>query len=584
MIPLLIKVSGVLVVLGLAMPGVLASIAAQELPGARVEGLWSVEYRVEAVREVGDPDSANGWVQQAPDLIQSHWTFTPICDSGPCDIALHPWVDPTLISSALPCILEFDGVTASGQFARFVPVNGCELLKNSITPNGTPNMAQPISFIVTDSVESPDGQLASAIEGTWTHIGTFRYAGEPASSLEGQFEPGQFVDWIGYELIDSSFVATRVDLPLAVESTTTTTVPVVVTTVAPEVVVTEEGPAEAAVDPVVGGGVGVSVLAASVREPGEVSVSLPVVGTNLVLALLLVLLMPFPGELFNQTFDENHERISGWFQRFVPRRFADRLGESPEKSGSGVGMLVLVTAVGGLMAGLLDPSFGWSLQSLAVFLGGLAAVGVVILVTVGVSGLYLRRSVPSVGLSAQALPAALVVAVACVVLSRLIGFQPGYLYGVLAGLAVAGVMSKVMEGRAAALAAGSLGVVALVAWLVWTGLQSWLGDAPGFGAVWLDTFLAGVFVAGLEGMAFGLVPMRFLAGAQVFKWSRWVWGALFGVGLFAFLQLLAHPGRGYGPTDSAVPFVTALALFVGFGVVSVGFWAWFRYKAPPQPS
>jgi hypothetical protein len=63
-----------------------------------------------------------------------------------------------------------------------------------------------------------------------------------------------------------------------------------------------------------------------------------------------------------------------------------------------------------------------------------------------------------------------------------------------------------------------------------------------------------------------------------------VWGLLFGAGLFAFLQLLAHPGEGYGPTDSAVPFVTALALFIGFGVVSVGFWAWFRYKTPPQPT
>jgi hypothetical protein len=141
-----------------------------------------------------------------------------------------------------------------------------------------------------------------------------------------------------------------------------------------------------------------------------------------------------------------------------------------------------------------------------------------------------------------------------------------------------------MEGRAAALAAGSLGLVAFVAWLVWTGVHSSLGDAPGFGAVWFDTFLAAVFVAGLEGMAFGLVPMRFLAGAQVLRWSRWVWGLLFGAGLFAFLQLLAHPGRGYGPTDSAVPFVTALALFVGFGAVSVGFWAWFRYKTPPQPT
>jgi hypothetical protein len=197
---------------------------------------------------------------------------------------------------------------------------------------------------------------------------------------------------------------------------------------------------------------------------------------------------------------------------------------------------------------------------------------------------WLRKEVSGIRLSVTALPGALVVAVACVVFSRAIGYQPGYAYGVLAGLTLAGVTSRIAQGRSAALAAGSLGLVSLTAWLLWTTLQSSLPTAPGFGEVILDTFLAALFVAGLEGMAFGLVPMRFLTGRQVIEWNRWAWLILFGIGIFAVLHLLAHPGQGYGPTDSAVPFVTALALFIGFGAMSVGFWAWFRYRPAPQLS
>ena len=65
------------------------------------------------------------------------------------------------------------------------------------------------------------------------------------------------------------------------------------------------------------------------------------------------------------------------------------------------------------------------------------------------------------------------------------------------------------------------------------------------------------------------------------KWSKLVWGLLFGAGVFAFLQLLAHPGAGYGPTESAVPFVTVVALFAGFGLVG---WLLGRFHTRPAPT
>ena len=47
-------------------------------------------------------------------------------------------------------------------------------------------------------------------------------------------------------------------------------------------------------------------------------VGVPVVATNALLALLLVLFMPFPGELFNRTLDEHYDEVTGWLRRVAP--------------------------------------------------------------------------------------------------------------------------------------------------------------------------------------------------------------------------------------------------------------------------
>jgi hypothetical protein len=306
--------------------------------------------------------------------------------------------------------------------------------------------------------------------------------------------------------------------------------------------------------------------------------------TNALLALLLVLLMPFPGELFNRTLDEHYDEVTGWFSRLLPGGRSGRSSERRTRVRGSWWTLGLVLVAGTLLAGLLDPGFGWNRSTGALLVGaGLGLIGVMA-VGLGVSAWFVRRRASGVALSVRALPGALVVTAACVVLSRVVGFEPGYLYGVLAGLVVGGALSAVDEGKQAALASAVTALVAVAAWLGWSWLQPSLGSDPSFGLTVVDTALATLFVAGLEGLVFGLVPMRFLAGAQVLKWSKLVWGLLFGAGVFFFLQLLAHPGSGYGPTDSAVPFLTAAALFAGFGLVSVGFWGWFRLRDRRQPA
>ena len=94
----------------------------------------------------------------------------------------------------------------------------------------------------------------------------------------------------------------------------------------------------------------------------------------------------------------------------------------------------------------------------------------------------------------------------------------------------------------------------------------------------IGNVLATVTVAGIEGIVFGLIPLRFLPGEHIFRRSRVSWASAYGIGLFAFVWIILNPSNGFaGATDQA-GFVTAAALFIGFGVISILFWAYFRLR------
>src|SRR5262249_40250874 len=122
----------------------------------------------------------------------------------------------------------------------------------------------------------------------------------------------------------------------------------------------------------------------------------------------------------------------------------------------------------------------------------------------------------------------------------------------------------------------------IVAWLLWIPV-SHAANHPG-ASIWLlilESVLAAVFVTGIEAAGVGLLPIRFLDGHKLFTWNRILWAIVFVLGAFGLIHLLLRPGGGYfGHNTNNTPMLTVIGLFVGFGVVSVAFWAYFRYRKP----
>ena len=240
--------------------------------------------------------------------------------------------------------------------------------------------------------------------------------------------------------------------------------------------------------------------------------------------------------------------------------------------------------VGAALASLLDPTLGWNLGSLALVLGLVVSRGVVTVAFAVPEVIFMRRRYHLAG-RFEALPGALAVAAICVLVSRLAGFQPGYLYGVIVGIEFGRQLSRVEKGRVAAWAAGWVLFVSVAAWFAWIPVVNAIGGGnTDFVVLFADAVLATVFVTGVEAVVIGLLPLQLLKGKEVLAWSRRTWAALYVVGAFLFVYVLVHPESGFVGTNHAGGSITrAMAPFLVFGTASIALWLYFRNRAEPPP-
>lgn len=311
----------------------------------------------------------------------------------------------------------------------------------------------------------------------------------------------------------------------------------------------------------------------SVIPTGDVNTAPGAIAGSLLLALLLLLIVGFAGELFNNTVESNYGVIAGWFgggplRRLVGgggRLVAGRLGVP-----AFVGLAALISC-------FVDPAFGIDVPSIARFAGMFVGLVVVLAAFKLPSMLARRRATGELG-RLRPLPWALAVAVVFVAVSRLADLQPGYLYGIVLGVFFVKDVSPREEGRETLV--GSLCTLgaALAGWLGLTWINGLGTDPADLGATLVATACAAVAVAGLEATAFGLVPLRFMPGFAVYRWNRGAWATLWAVSLFGFVHVLIGPASGYVAELSVEGFVAALGVFAAVGAVSIATWLYFRLR------
>jgi hypothetical protein len=288
--------------------------------------------------------------------------------------------------------------------------------------------------------------------------------------------------------------------------------------------------------------------------------------------------MVFPSQLFNSTLEENQDEIKRWFSsRFTKLREAgNRLPAGFWDSWPG---FITFTLLSALLYGLLSPHFGFNNESLTGFIGVAIGLGIVVLLFGAPVRRYFTRTYSDKG-HIHVVPATLAIAVGCVAISRFSGFQPGYVYGLLAGYAFNRSIGDDEEARVLHSASVWLLGFAIGAWVLRAPIDAIAekGDA-GPALLILDSVLAAIFVAAVEGLVFALIPLRFLVGEKIYSWQRRRWLILIAAGTFLFVHVLLDPHSGYLVSTDSTSLTTTIWLFGGFAGASVLFWAYFRTRS-----
>ena len=311
----------------------------------------------------------------------------------------------------------------------------------------------------------------------------------------------------------------------------------------------------AATAPTTTGGVSLSSIATSLMSPAQAIRPIGSFAVSGALAALAVVFLTFPADLFNHTLAENYAAIEAWWNR--------RLGRGKHRNAAETWRALTVVVIAGAgLQGLLDPAFGhgWSTATTysALLLAAVFAIAVRAAVTAG----FHRARHGSAPAYPIALPLGLAVAGLCVLVSRLAHFEPGYLYGVVAAVAVRRKLPVAEDGQLVAVSSfAALGL----------GIGAWFAIVPishraTVPFVLLHNLLASLFTVGLVTCVLGLVPLSFLPGAKLRAWNPKVWLATFAMCLLGLFQVLLRPHAGH---QSKTPTVTSIVLFAVFGAASV---------------
>ena len=326
---------------------------------------------------------------------------------------------------------------------------------------------------------------------------------------------------------------------------------------------------------------------ASVPGPDEISTDPEVIGTNVFLALFIILAFAFTSTLFNRTLRENRREIEGWAGQLSRpfRRLSGPVGQRYEVAAArwplvrrlvGPAAILLLT---GLIYGLLSPDFGFNTKSVVLFASMVVGVGAITylyeggkaLITTGRFGLRAGVRVYTL---------ALAIAVGCVLISRVVDFQPGFLYGFVASytLLAPAALDRRQSGQVVFFPAVALLVLSVIAWLLVIPLRQVTEGSDVWWVVLPESAAVAVFVAGLQGLFFNMIPLTFFDGAKMAEWNRWVWFALFGVAGFLFWHVLLNKEGAYLGALPDKRVITALSLLAFYSGVSLTTWAYFRRR------
>jgi hypothetical protein len=291
-------------------------------------------------------------------------------------------------------------------------------------------------------------------------------------------------------------------------------------------------------------------------------------------AVAFIAIAFFPGILLDSTISANYERIFGWAAP-IRRRLSAAGSALRTRVPTWLGVLLGIVAVV-LISGFIEPRFGFNAGSLRVLFTIAVAVVLERLLFFTLAARAIRTRRADLAPTVIFRPGSILLVVVAVLLSRVTGFHPGIIFGIVLGLSFAVPLSAGREARLSLASSAYALLLGIVGWLGYSVLVALLGGSPGFaGVLAIETF-SSLAIAGLTALPIALLPLKDLDGGVLWAWNRWIWAVSYAVALFAFLLIVLPLPASWDEVPGT--FLVWVLLFVGYCVLAVGVWAFFRFR------
>lgn len=320
----------------------------------------------------------------------------------------------------------------------------------------------------------------------------------------------------------------------------------------------------------------------NIKRPDSVTTAgLDVVLTNLFLALVLAFVMAVTSTLVNDALESSEFDLARFLGPLAApvaayRRWAGKLDDRFDRRGLAwlrtLFKLLLALALYGIVFAFLDPTFApatWN--GLLLILALALSVGLIGIVDDVVSYLYLQWRGEASAVDVH--PGNLVLAVATTLFSRGAGLAPGLIFGSPAGIELE--QETRYEGHLHVLAMLFTGLVALAAWL--------LSPLAGETGWWATTLLL-IFATGVQTLFFEMMPLTFLHGRGIYKYSRLLWLVFFVAATWAFFQTMLNPNGVFLSAFNSPDMQTLGVIVMVYSLASLGLWLYLRRRAQARPA
>ncbi|MCU1414280.1 MAG: hypothetical protein JWN80_1620 [Microbacteriaceae bacterium] len=279
-------------------------------------------------------------------------------------------------------------------------------------------------------------------------------------------------------------------------------------------------------------------------------------------AVVLVLLIAIPTHFFNEAAGKTSELFERWWRKRRPVKTDRKAKPLKPVRLAGWPLAAGGVAAASIISAFVDPRFGFDAASARTFASILVSFVVDVCIGWFVLLFVVRKTHPASTARFEFKPLTLLIVVVAVLFSRLTDFQPGIVFGLVAGIAFGGLLATAEKARVALIGLG---------WSFGIGVIAWVGySLTSVHAVFLHETLSGIAIAGSSSLPIALLPVRGLTGGVVWRWKRWVWALAYGVGLFAFMVMLMP--MPFSWQSVPINLVVWIVLYLAYAVVAIGLW------------